>query len=582
MDIGIRNFGAHTARSMAPVGWRPGIGTFAVALVLALMTIQPARAACDPRDLANAVVVSLETTMVCEPVCEDKYRCYAAAILGGALTVVANREGQDRVDVFCNQIQGTANEILGEVQEVLQYQFVQDQLGEISGYLSSYAEDAQQVLAIVKCACATEKLNIKNQTSFGSCANDMLHEVGCGSIDFKTGVIESCTPGGKIIQDFFNTSWGGVKSVGCGSNLTSWLFDCGVGGTASQQFRKCFAGYQSNTAGVCYPCEQATEAHAITLANGLCGCEPAYTPFYQIRNNLPIMILCNCSAPYQQVGDRCFCPSNMRIKDDACVPCADFERYVPLQNVNGVEQWPSCQPCGLGFRQSKDDPTKCVPGWACDVNHGEVPDPDAYGKKCLTCGVRQRVVSDMPIYVHRCEDCAKGQIASPDHAQCVPQCPAGSITNPSPMASHVLGKPYSACIECAPGERAVYDRPGSSIGQCVLPSNISLPLVKKDCAEVGPNFFNDPDHPNRCLPCPEGQLPNAARNACIDRSGLRFREQRLNDAVQPQQRERRADPRLQLQRESVAPARLECPPSTKPDSRGTRCVPIVTRRRPDD
>lgn len=579
MDIRMRERWYPGFPSSKRAGWRSGSGWIAVALVLAaLASVQPARAACDPRDLANAVVVSLETTAVCEPVCEDKYRCYAAAILGGALTVVANREGQDKVDFFCGQIQGQANEIIGEVNGILQNQFVQEQLGEISGYLSSYAEDAQQVMAIVKCGCATEKLNIKNQTSFGACANDMLKGVGCGSIDFKTGVIESCTPGGKIIQDFFNASWGGLKSVGCGSGLTSWLFNCGVGGTAGPRTTQCYAGYQSDMNGKCHACDET--AHAITLMSGHCGCEAAYTPGYVFHSGRPILYGCLCEAPYQQVGDRCFCPPNMRIEDDACVPCGDLERYVPLQYVNGVEQLPSCQACGLGYRQSKDDPTKCVPGWACDAKAGEVPDPNTYGKTCLSCGVRQRVVADMPIYTYRCENCARGQKASPDHASCVPQCPAGSITNTS-MASRTLGTAHAACIECAPGERAVYERPGSSIGKCSLPSEISLPLVKKDCAEVGPNFFNDPGHPNRCLRCPEGQIANGTRSACIDDPGRRFRDQRLNDAVQPQLRERRVEPRLEFQRERVAP-RLECPPNTKPNSSGTGCVPLVTRSRRDD
>lgn len=244
---------------------------------------QPVAAACDPRDLADAVVVSLETTSVCEPVCEDKYRCYGAAILGGALTVVANREGQERVDLFCNAVQGQASEVIGQVQEVLKYQFVQEQLGKVSGYLSDYASDAQQVTAIVKCACATEWLNIKNQNSFGACANSMLQGVGCGSIDFKTGVIESCTPGGKIIQDFFNATWGGLKSIGCDSNLTSWLFDCGVGGTAGPRFTQCYAGYQSDMNGKCRVCGEV--ANGITLPNGRCGCAAAFVPVYVYRSN---------------------------------------------------------------------------------------------------------------------------------------------------------------------------------------------------------------------------------------------------------------------------------------------------------
>lgn len=558
-------------QAIFPLRWTSGRSAsrlLLAALFVALVSIQPAQAGCDPRDLADAVVVSLETTAVCEPVCEDKYRCYAAAILGGALTVVANREGQDRVDGFCGTVQGQGNAVIAQVQDVLQYQFVKDQLGEISGYLSTYAQDGQQVLAIVKCGCETERLNIKNQTSFGVCANEMLHTVGCGSIDFTTGVIESCTPGGKLIQDFFNASWGGMKSIGCDSNLTSWLFNCGGGGTAGPSNIQCYDGYQPDMTGVCHLCTQT--ANALALGNGRCGCEAAYTPRFRFHSGLPILMGCECAAPYQRAGERCLCPSNMMIKDGACVPCADYERYVPLRVVNGVEQLPSCQSCEFGHLQSSTDPTMCVPGWPCDEKSGAVPDPETYGKTCLQCEVRQRVVADEPLYRYRCEDCAKGQKASPDHARCVPECPAGSITNTA-MGAVMFGKAPAACTQCAAGEHAVYDQPGSSIGRCELMSNISLPLAKKDCGEVGPNFINDPGRPRRCLSCPDGTQPNATRSACVDIPVPRVRQPILNDNIP--QRERVRDQRQDLQPNLLTP-RKACPPNTKFDSRDARCVPL--------
>lgn len=541
-------------------------GALGLLLVSAMAWAQPVAAACDPRDLADAVVVSLETTSVCEPVCEDKYRCYGAAILGGALTVVANREGQERVDLFCNAVQGQASEVIGQVQEVLKYQFVQEQLGKVSGYLSDYASDAQQVTAIIKCACATERLNIKNQNSFGACANYMLQGVGCGSIDFKTGVIESCTPGGKIIQDFFNATWGGLKSIGCDSNLTSWLFDCGVGGTAGPRFTQCYAGYQSDMNGKCRVCGEV--ANGIALPNGRCGCAAAYVPAYVYHSNTPVLASCTCAAPYQQVGDLCVCPPNMMIKGSDCVPCADYEKYVPLAEVAGVPRLPSCQACEIGYRQSKTDPTRCVPGWACDQASGEVPDPETYGRTCIRCNDRQRIATDEPIYKHRCEDCVPGSKATPDHTRCVPECPAGQITNTA-MGAVVLGKAPPACIECAAGERAVYDRPGSSIGQCMLPSKVSLPLVKQDCAAQGPDFINDPGNPTRCLRCPEGQQPDAARNACVLAPRLPLRELR---PVEPARQDGRSAIRPELQ-PRVVPATKDCPRGTRLDPASQRCVP---------
>jgi hypothetical protein len=157
-----------------------------------------------------------------------------------------------------------------------------------------------------------------------------------------------------------------------------------------------------------------------------------------------------------------------------------------------------------------------VPGWHCNPKVGEVPDPNAYGKKCLQCGVKQRVVTGMPIYTYRCEDCAKGQKASPDHAQCVPQCPPGAITNTA-MGIVGFGKTPPACIKCAAGEHAVYDTPGSSLGKCVMMTGTAPPLIKKNCAQTGANLVNDPHNPSRCLPCAIGKTPNDASDACIDK-----------------------------------------------------------------
>lgn len=554
-------------RKLARMAWLLEIGSVVLVGLPVLGSSTSAQAACDPKDLASAVVVSLQTTAVCEPVCEDKYRCYAAAILGGALTVVANREGQDKVDLFCDKAQGSANEVIGDVQEVLKYQFVQDQLGEVSGYLNQYANSAQQVMAIVKCACATERLNIKNQSSFGACANALLQDVGCGSINFSTGIIESCTPGGKIIQDFFDSSWGVLKSVGCGSAMTSWAFDCGGGGTAGPSITKCYAGYQTDIHGKCHPCQE--EAHAITLKSGRCGCESAYTPGYVTKRNIPILLNCSCAPPYQQVGDRCLCPVNMTIKDGACAPCADYEKYVPFKDVNGAIQMPSCQPCELGYHQAKDDPTKCVPGWHCDPKVGEVPDPNTFGKKCLQCGVKQRVVTGMPIYTYRCEDCAKGQKASPDRARCEPQCPPGSITNTA-LGFVGLGKTPPACIKCAVGEHAVYDTPGSSLGKCVMMTGATQPFIKKNCAQEGANLVNDPHNPSRCLPCAAGKTPNDARDACIEKFGGMRPTPHANDAADLAIR--RGNTWLNPQPEPPLPGR-KCPADTKPDMRG-RCMPV--------
>lgn len=506
------------ARKPLRRGWRSFFTAWTWALLLALPWIEAGHAACNVGDIASAVVVSLETTAVCEPVCEDKYRCYAAAILGGALTVVANREGQDKVDFFCGNVQGKTNEVIGQVREVLTYQFVQDQLGEISGYLNQYAGDAQQVMAIVKCACATEKLNIKNQTSFGACANGLLHDVGCGSIDFKTGVIESCTPGGKIIQNFFDSSWDVLKSVGCGSGLTSWLFECKGNETAGPRFTDCYAGYQTDSNGKCHLCRD--HAHALTLKSGRCGCEAAYTPAYYVRHNTPILIDCTCQPPYQRVGESCLCPVNQQLKEGACAPCADYEKYVPYRQESGTLRMPSCQPCELGYHQAKDDPTRCVPGWACDPKVGEVPDPNFNGKKCKQCSVRQRVVTGMPIYIHQCEPCAKGQKASSDHAQCVPECAPGWISN-SAKGFVGIGVSSPACVKCAPGEHAVYEHAGSSLGSCET-ANYAAPVKPKldhtlDAAKRrGDTWLNpQPEPPLPKLQCPPNTQPDAQGKTCV-------------------------------------------------------------------
>ena len=144
----------------------------------------------------------------------------------------------------------------------------------------------------------------------------------------------------------------------------------------------------------------------------------------------------------------------------------DMSRIMLISREIGSRHRAASQ-CPLGYQQSKDNSTQCVPNWSCDPSAGEVPDPETYGKTCKRCGDHQRVATGMPIYNYQCEDCGKGRRVSDNRLQCIPQCSSGSITNTAMGAvDPATGRGPAACTECLANEYARYDQPGSSIGTC--------------------------------------------------------------------------------------------------------------------
>ena len=507
MSTATRARRVYSFRLLADMGRRFRIRSCVLAILLALMlSLQPAapaRAECDITGAWDATIQAIEAAVACQSVCEDKYRCYGAAALAIVLTEVSRRKGQDKVESFCGAVYDTLDEVMGNLKLV--GNLTQDQISELSTALK-YVGD---VMAIVNCACETERLEIKNETSFGDCANQVLGYIGCGELDFSTATIGGCDPVGNLIGGWVNEGLDALVDLGCG-----WLWDC-ADHTPEPNYVICDKGYQSDSSGNCYPCENI--AHAITRPNGECGCESLYSAnsfslyIGQYTSTYSILRQCTCNPPFVVDNDgHCLCPKGQEERGGLCVACTSNQPYVPYHvDAKGNAILPFCGQCPLAYQQSKDDPTQCVSLYNCDPKAGEVPDPNKVGN-CQKCSANQRVATGMPIYNYYCEDCGKGQKVSADLQKCVPQCPPGSITNTTMgIVDPAAGKAPPACIKCAADEYASYDKPGSSVGQCLRcdPGTTSLAgstaCVPLNC---GPSGYQDPDNANACKSCPPTQI----------------------------------------------------------------------------
>jgi len=469
-----------------------------LALMAALQLATPARADCDAAGIWDTTKDSMKTTEVCEPVCENNYECYATAALAIVLTEVAHKKGQNPVGLFCSTLKSNLGEILGDLQLV--GDLTDDQISELSDLL----QGAGEALAIVNCACATEVLNLKIESSFGECADAVLEAVGCGDFDFSTAIITGCTPGGDVIGGALNDGINALVDLGC-----KFIFNCDeANGTAGPPNTQCAEfGTQADSNGVCHYCKEFGP-HVITQTDGSCGCEPPYDAI-RIGKRLA---LCQCTSPKTVVDGRCLCPTGQQLKGDVCVACSTGEKYVPYHtDTKGNTLFPSCEICPMGWHQAENDPTKCVPGWSCDAKKGEVPDKNTYGHSCITCKDNQRVAKGAPIFDTYCADCAAGQKASADHQQCIPQCASGWITNTgmSPVNPATGTAGLDACIRCQVNEYAGYDKQGSSIGKCLpCASGTTSPAGAIACTPLtcGPSGYQDPDNSHACKSCPATQI----------------------------------------------------------------------------
>ena len=473
----------------------------AILLVLTLQPTTPARAECDVAGIAKAMQQAVKTTEICKPVCEgDYYRCYAAAALAIVLTEVSRRKGQDKVDSFCSEVQGLLNQAMSNVQLVQEImtrlQSVADLSDDQISELSTALQELGDVLAVVNCACNTERLQLQNEASFGECANQMLEAIGCGEIDFTTATIGGCDPVGGFIGDVVNEGIDALVDLGC---LVK-LWDCSPDQSAGPPNTQCIGwGTQADSNGVCHYCSEFGP-HVITQADGTCGCEPPYDAI-RIGKRLA---LCQCTPPKMTVDGYCLCPTGSRLNNGVCQPCSDSELYVPFHYEGGVAQMPSCQLCQIGTKASADH-LSCVN--ICNNAAGEILS-QATGK-CVACPPHDKTVYISGSVGH-CEPCEYGQTASADHKSCVPACVPGQFVGGLMLGKDQMADPNAyQCQTCPDNTYAKYEKDGSSRGVC-------LPCADGTYAHAGatqclplncsPGSYQDPDNPHACKSCPPTQI----------------------------------------------------------------------------
>lgn len=498
--------GIDGARPVAAGGWLPAFRWWTAAMlgVLALHLATPARAECNPEDAFAAVKQAVETTLACQPVCaESKYKCYGAAGLAIVLTEISRRnpEGQGKVDSFCSSIQGLLGQIKDNAEAVKKIMELLEQLeltSQQSQNVSSILAAVGDAMAVMNCACKTEQLQLKNESSFGACLNDALAEIGCGEIDFSTATIGVCDPVGGFVSDLVNEGLDWLVELGCG---LAW--DCATG--SAGPLGDCIAfGTMHDEQGKCHYCEEFGP-HVIAQADGRCGCEAPYSGVWHGRDLIKMGgEYCSCKPPNRRVDGYCLCPSGSQMKNGDCQPCSERERYVPFQYAGGVAQMPSCQQCPIGTKASADH-LSCVP--MCDNSVGEVLDQKT--SMCVACPQNAKAVY-VSGSIGFCEACETGQTASANHTSCVAACPPGQVVDGSMSGGDQqadTGSPQ--CVKCTENTYASYEKAGSSRGTCLPCADGTHAFPgSTECKALtcGPGSYQDPDDPHACKTCPPTQI----------------------------------------------------------------------------
>ena len=501
--------------------------TILLALTPALLPT-PASAGCNLGDIVSAIQKSGEATAVCQPVCENNYQCYAAAAMGAALTQIANREenGHAKVANFCKQITGGGAQALDYMQKA-------SELSEdLANLLQEYQQDATVVLAIMKCGCKTEELNIVTQSSFGVCAEDVLKSVGCGKINWSTGVVESCTPFGSWIDAASDWMWDQgtslLRPAGGGDNTcyTSGPDAMVVQAAGPPPGGKCAFGMQCNPCG--WSLCNKTDPNAIGLSPGVCGCAAPYTAKYGPTGAGGKLQSCSCESPNQSVGSgagaACLCPIGQVLKNGACTACGSGETYVPAvmgtnQNGTFVAQPPTCSPCPLGTKANADK-SACVN--ACNNAAGEIlSNEGSTSGQCVTCASNQIALHQLGS-LGVCQACAPGQTASSNHGACVRACPPGQISHFGFLNPTTGTKSVDTCQPCAENSAPHYDGADTSKGSCQkCPDGTFAHAGATQCTALncGVAGYQDPANPHACKTCPATQIYIPATKEIFEKPG---------------------------------------------------------------
>lgn len=502
---------------------RVGFMLLAVFVGLSLMPVAPARASCSVEDAFDAVKQAVETTAICQPLCaESKYKCYGAAGLAIVLTEVSRRAhqdgqpGQQKVDSFCATVQGLIGNVTDNAEAVQEIMALLEQLGLTSAQTETFASTLATLgdaLAIVNCACETEKLELKNEGSIGACLNDVLEEIGCGKIDFTTATIGKCDPIGGFVGGIVNDALNEIVALGC--ELELWA--CGPH-VPEANYVICDWGKQSDRNGTCYPCEAIP--HARIDKKGECGCKSLYTPkgfsllIGQSTSSYSILESCTCQPPLKvDIAGNCLCEFGKVFSNGTCTACPSDRKYVPYRvDAKGNEFLPSCaDQCPIGWQQDENDPTRCVSTFAtCNAANGEVPDPNKSGRSCKTCGPDERVAIGGPIFGSYCDACPPNTNPSADRLSCVPGCEPGQILGGLMIGKDPGNDPNAFnCQACPANSFASYSGAGYGKGECLpCPDGTTSAAGATACRplDCGPGSYQDPDDPHACKSCPATQI----------------------------------------------------------------------------
>lgn len=224
--------------------------TAVAALIAAtVLMASPARAGCNPGDIANAFVGTISAGYVCKSVYENDASRYAAIALTAALTMVAAQgsdtgKGQAMVNQFCSEAKGTADQVVSKLNTIFGNAIAEGVLGDLSKELAAVGAAAD----VVKCACASEQTTVGLGTDLGDCLEEVLcagqealgwgscgkcevlppSQAVCAAIDpicMKTQYVDwrlhpECKDIGRPGSIFSNTSKGVYKDIYDGHGLS--------------------------------------------------------------------------------------------------------------------------------------------------------------------------------------------------------------------------------------------------------------------------------------------------------------------------------------------------------------------------
>jgi hypothetical protein len=336
-------------------GWLSRAAAVAAATIL---LTHPARAGCSLEDLGQAFYGTLKATWTCKSVCEDSQEaCAAAAWLAAVLGMVALQgsdtgKGQALVNQFCQQAQGTAQEVVGIANTVFNNKISEELLGDMSSKLGALAAAAK----VVQCACETEQYTNSFGDEVGECIQEGLCSIGidwgckCERPPTQTAQCPSIRPEciGKLFDDPACIPAGSIANCNatwqlCGYATYGWSVAKAESsdGTMGMRLPPTAEGTGCDGAIACF-CPKPMEFHWYEIPNPgsgdhrfilACDCPKGTHPGATMPNGISTCLCDNTNKPANMTGFAPFgmcpppeCPAGQtRLGGvgDCVTPCSD-------------------------------------------------------------------------------------------------------------------------------------------------------------------------------------------------------------------------------------------------------------------